>query len=115
MNDIAKVWWHELGEVFHDGGIIIFVIILPLFYPLLYAIVYGTEVARDVPIAIVDDSHTALSRSFVRAIDACPETQVFAKCANMSDARHLLMKRDVYGIVHIPTTFESDIRDGRQT
>lgn len=115
ISDTISVWWNELREMFHDLGVIIFIIVLPLGYPLLYYYVYSTEVARDIPVAVVDESHSAISRSFVRKLDACPEAKVYARCADMSEARALMERGEVYGVVRIPDSFADDLRHGRQT
>ena len=44
--DTAKVWLHELLEMFRDEGALLFVILLPLAYPLLYSWIYKNEVVR---------------------------------------------------------------------
>ena len=115
ISDTISVWWNELREMFHDLGVIIFIIVLPLGYPLLYYYVYSTEVARDIPVAVVDESHSAISRSFIRKLDASPEAMVYARCADMSEARALMERGDVYGIVRIPDSFARDLRHGNQT
>ena len=84
--NITKIWYDELRTVFHDVGIILFVIILPLAYPLLYAYVYTPEVQRDTPVVVVDDSKSVLSREFVRKVDATPDVQVVGNCLNINEA-----------------------------
>ena len=115
FRELIESWWHDMKEVFTDIGVLIFVIAVPLAYPLIYAYVYNTEIARDVTAAVVDDSQSNMSREFIRKIDAAPEMAVYAKCTNMAEAQDLMMKREVYGIVHIPKSFEDDLRKGKQT
>jgi ABC-2 type transport system permease protein len=59
-----------MNFLFHDRGIMIFILFVPLAYPLLYAYVYGNEVVRDVPVMVVDDDNSHLSRDFLRRMDA---------------------------------------------
>ena len=112
---MIRVWWNELKEVFSDIGILLFIIVVPLGYPVLYSYVYGTEVARDVPAAVVDDSNSSLSRDFVRKVDASPDVRIYSHCTNMEEAKELLKKQEIYGIIHIPSTFARDIFSGVQT
>lgn len=51
-----------------DEGVLIFFILVPLGYPLLYSWIYNNEVVRDVPVAIVDMSHSQESRKFIREV-----------------------------------------------
>lgn len=115
IRDTISVWWKELREMLSDTGVIIFFFLLPLAYPVLYYYVYSTEAARDLPVAVVDESHTSLSRDFARKLDASPEAMVYAKCADMTEARHLMETGEVYGVVRIPSSFLDDLRHGRQT
>ncbi len=115
IQDTISVWWKELREMSHDVGVLIFFLFLPIGYPLIYYYVYSTETARDIPVAVVDEDHSALSREFIRKLDASPEAHVYARCADMTEAQDLMRKTEVYGIIRIPSSFLDDIRHGRQT
>lgn len=115
FKSIVSVWWNELREMSRDLGVIIFFVVLPLAYPVLYYFVYSTEVARDVPVAVVDECNSARTRDFIRRVDASPEAAVMAKCANLSEAQDLMARGVVFGVVRIPSSFEEDLRSGRQT
>ena len=63
IRDICLVWRDEMTNFVHDEGILLFCLLLPFAYPLLYAWIYNNEVVREVPVVVVDDSHSAFSRS----------------------------------------------------
>lgn len=111
---ILHVWWDELCELVKDEGILIFVILLPLAYPLLYAMIYNNETQRELPICVVDDCMTDRSREFIRRVDATPEVVVAAHCTNMEEARKLMRRRDVFGILRIPREFDMRLWRGQQ-
>ncbi len=113
--NICQIWYEETIDVFKDRGVLIFILFVPIFYPLLYSYVYTNEVVREVPAAVVDDSHCSLSREFVRLVDGSPDVEVVAHCNSMAEAKNLVEKRDAYGIIHIPNTFDKDIFRGDQT
>lgn len=115
IHDIFYIWKQEIRSVFHDQGILIFFILVPLVYPLIYSFIYTNETLRDVPTAVVDNSNTALSRKYARQIDASPEVKIATFCANMEEAQSALKERKVYGIIYIPATFSDDIAKGKQT
>ena len=62
--------------MFKDEGVLIFFIIVPLIYPLLYSWIYNNETVHEVPVAVVDQSHTSLSRQFIRMCDASADVKV---------------------------------------
>lgn len=112
--DTAKVWLHEHLEMFKDEGALLFVILLPLAYPLLYSWIYNNEVVREVPIAVVDNSNSTTSREFVRHIDASPDVQVAERCTSLDEARRLMSKHQVYGIVYMPSDFATRLNRMQQ-
>jgi ABC-2 type transport system permease protein len=115
MKDLLYIWYDECRTVLRDKGILIFIIFVPLAYPLLYSYVYTNEVCRDVPCAVVDDCGTALSRELVHHIDATPDAKTIGYFPNMKEAELQIKKHNAYGILHIPSSFEEDFRNGKQT
>lgn len=113
--NIIQIWYHESATILRDKGILIFILFVPLAYPLLYSYVYTNEVVREVPAAVVDESNSALSREFLRKVDASPEVRIHARCADMAEAQELLKRQEVYGIIRIPSSFTRDLWLGEQT
>lgn len=113
--NIFQIWYREMGNIFRDKGIMIFILFVPLAYPLLYAYVYTNEVVHDVPVAVVDESNSALSRRMLRMMDASADLEIKAWCTDMEQARELIRRRKVYGIVRVPESFTADMMHGRQT
>lgn len=111
---IFHVWLDEISELVKDEGILIFAILLPLAYPLLYAMIYNTETQRELPICVVDESMSARSRDFIRRVDATSEVNVAAHCISMEEAQELMRRRDVYGILRIPSDFNLGLWRGEQ-
>ena len=104
----------ELRKTVSDTGVLVFFIIVPLFYPLLYAYLYSGEVVREVPVVVVDDCRSATSREFLRKADATPDLKIISYCADMEEARNLMHRHKAYGLIQIPSEFESTLVAGRQ-
>lgn len=107
--DTAKVWLHEMRDMFKDEGALLFVILLPLAYPLLYSWIYNNEVVREVPVAVVDNSHSQTSREFVRHVNASPDVRVAAWSNNLEEASRLVARQEVYGIILLPEDFDRQL------
>ena len=114
-SDWNYIFQEELRTCFRDQGVLIFFLLVPLFYPLLYSFIYTREVVREVPVAVVDNSHSSLSRRYLRHIDATADVHLMAYCANMEEARTLMRQRDAYGIIYIPESFSRDLNRHQQT
>ena len=109
------IFREELRTCLKDPGVLIFFLLVPLAYPLLYSFIYTREVVREVPVAVVDDSQSSLSRRYLRHIDATADVRLMAHCANMEEARTLMRRRDAYGIIYIPESFSHDLNRHQQT
>lgn len=112
LADVADVFRCELGLLRRDAGVLLFFFGLPLFYPIVYTLIYNPEVVRDIPIAVVDLSHTTESRSLTRHLDATSAIAVNYRCANMAEARDLMARGEIYGILEIPRDYARDIGRG---
>ena len=107
--DAAYVWRQEMKRVFRDEGVLIFFIIVPLLYPLLYSWVYNNETIREVPVVVIDQSRSALSRQFIRMCDASPDVHVAYYAEDLDDAQSLVSRQVVKGIYLIPKDFATRI------
>lgn len=114
LSNIARIAWLEFRNMMRDNGVVLFVFIVPLFYPLLYAFIYTNETVRDVPVAVIDNSRSELSRQFVRMVDATPEVRVVAQCASVAEAERLNQLGEIYAFVVIPDDLNRTLADGRQ-
>lgn len=115
ISGLFHICTQELKAVFKDQGVLIFSLLVPLAYPLVYAFIYTNEVVREVPAAVIDHSNSAISREFVRHIDASADVHIQSYCADMEEAKTLLKETKVYGIIYIPESFSKDIASGKQT
>lgn len=105
LNDTAYIWWEEMRSVLRDEGVLIFLIIVPLAYPLLYSWIYNNEVVRDVPVVVVDQDHSQLSRQFIRKCDASPDVRVAFYADDLDEAQSLVSRQLVKGVYLIPSDF----------
>ena len=115
ISDLSFIFVQELKNVFRDEGVLIFFILVPLGYPLLYGWIYNNEGIKDVPTAFVDESHSFLSREFIRKCDATDGIQVAAVLGNLEDAREMQRRQDCHGIVYIPPDSGTQINLKEQT
>lgn len=115
IHDLFYIWIQEFRTTFRDQGVLIFFVLVPLVYPLIYAFIYTNETIREVPAVVVDHSHSALSREYLRKVDASPEVDIVSHCADMEEARLMLKDRLAYGIIYIPAEFSDNIARGKQT
>ena len=115
VSDAFYIWYEELRHAIHDEGVIIFFVVVPLVYPLLYSWIYNNEVLREVPVAVVDNSHSQESRQFVRMCDASPDVHIAYYADDMDEAKVLVSRQIVKGIYYIPSDFSTRLNRLEQT
>lgn len=113
--DIYYVWKNELKLVLKDEAIILLFFVVPFAYPLLYGFIYNNEVARDVKVIAVDDSHSSKGREFIRKVDATPDVDIVGYAANFEEAQEAMRRKEVFGILYIPSDFSKNIHTRKQT
>lgn len=109
INDAAYIWRQELKQVLRDEGVLIFCIVVPLVYPLLYSWVYNNEAVHEVPVVVVDLSHSHQSRQFIRMCDASPDVQVVSHAVDLDEAKSLVSRQVAKGIYYIPEDFATKL------
>lgn len=111
--DICLVWRDEMKNFVQDEGILLFCLLLPFAYPLLYAWIYNNEVVREVPVVVVDDSHSAFSREFIQSVDASPDVRVAYRAGSLEEARRMVEQQKVRGIYYLPPELETNVLRGQ--
>lgn len=83
-------------------------------YGLLYNYMYAPNIVTDTPVAVVDNSHSSLSRQYIRWLDATPQAEIYAQAMNFIEAREWMKERKVEGILYLPHDFDNRVFQGRE-
>lgn len=83
-------------------------------YGLLYNYMYAPNIVTEVPVAIVDNSRSELSRNYVRWLDATPEVEVFDQAIDYLEAKEWMKEGKVQGILYLPHDFDSRVFRGEE-
>ena len=105
----------EVGRMALSGEYRSVAIWLPLGVILFFAIFFSQEVVGSLPVAVVDEDNTYLSRRLVSMLYATHETALVEEVADMAAAQTKLLSGDVVGIVEIPSDFSKNILSGVTT
>ena len=105
---------HEIRTIMKDGGVVMFFIIVPIAYPILYSWMYNNEGVKEVPTVFVDQSHSFLSRTFIRNCDATDGIKVVKVVRSLNDAQELQRQQECHAIVLLPENFAQQINRGEQ-
>lgn len=91
----AVVWW------------------LPLALVLFFAIFFSQEVVGSLPIAVVDEDDSYLSRRLVGMLYASHEVADVEEMTDIAEAKQQLLSGGVVGVVEIPDDFARNLLSGR--
>jgi ABC-2 type transport system permease protein len=104
----------EWRRVLADRGVFSFFIIAPVFYGIFYPQPYLGQLVRKIPIAVVDDDRTPLSRRLIHALDADEAISVAVRAPALDVAQQALFERRVFGILEIPPDTEREVLKGNK-
>lgn len=113
MKGFLQEWRAEALRILKDPGILLLFFGVQLIYPAVYPLPYRNEVLRNVPIAVVDQDTTPVSRQLIRMVDASETVQVARHFADFETARKTFIQREISGILVVPPDFTRNIRKGR--
>lgn len=109
------VAWREFRAISTSYAVLLVLVGGVFAYGLLYNYMYAPNVVREVPVCVVDHSHSALSREYVRLLDATPQAHVAYHACDMLEAKHLMRQSRVYGVLYLPRDFEERMLRGDES
>lgn len=88
-----------------------------IFPLLLFSVIsanFSAGTMLELPLAVVDNDQSMLSRKIVRALDAGSHAKVYQYDNGLEQATNALRSAEVYSLLYIPHNFEADALAGRQ-
>ncbi|MBV9975684.1 MAG: ABC transporter permease, partial [Hyphomicrobiales bacterium] len=104
----------EMRRVLNDRGVFGFIVLAPVVYGLLYPQPYLGQLLRRIPVAVVDQDHTELSRNLVQTLNADEAVTVAVRTDTLAQAQDALARREVFAILGIPEGTEREVLKGNQ-
>jgi len=102
----------EWQRVLRTRGAFILLVLAPLVYGFYYPQPYLNEILRKIPIAVVDNDLSELSRGIVQTLDASGAVKVAVRADTLGEARAALDRGEVFAVVGIPPEAERDVLKG---
>ena len=101
-----------IRDIFSDKGVLLLLIIAPIIYGFFYPWPYSTEVVNHVPVGIIDEDNSNLSRTIARYASASPQldTKLFL---NEQAAKEAIWSDEIAGYMVIPSGLEQQVLSGK--
>ena len=112
VKEAGWVFAYEMKRIFSDPGVLVIFILATVAYPILYNCIYWKDTIENVPVAVVDMSHSPESRDFLHKWGACPDVKLEYFCTSMQEAERLMRDQKVHGIIYFPSDYATAINSG---
>src|SRR5215813_2174340 len=96
--EFAAEWRRVLGV----RGAFALLVLGPLVYGIYYPQPYLNQILRKIPIVVVDNDLSELSRNIVQTLDASGAVKVVARAETLADAQAMLDRGRAFAVVGIP-------------
>ncbi|MFM9435389.1 ABC-2 type transport system permease protein [Janthinobacterium sp. CG_23.3] len=96
-----------------DKGALTLLFVGGVIYSFFYPLPYSRESVTQVPVAIVDQDHSALSRQIARYAAAHPSIKVVAVTPDLRVAQDLIWRNDIAGTLFLPAGLQNKVLAGR--
>ncbi len=102
----------EWGRVLAIRGAFILLVLAPLVYGFYYPQPYLNQILRKIPIAVVDNDQSELSRGIVQTLDASGAVEVAVRAETLAGARAAVDRGEAFAVVGIPPRTQRDVLKG---
>ena len=105
---IFKFIKREFRVLFKDSGFLLLAIGAPIFYSVFYPFPYTKDIARNIPVAIVDQDNSYYSRQLGQMLRASEEVKPL-NFATIDEAKQALEKSKIFAILVLHKDFGKNI------
>ncbi len=104
-----RLWLAALAQLLRDQGAALLLLGAPVLYGFFYPWFYAPQVAQRVPVAVVVQDASSLSRQMLRFAQASPRIAPVLVTGDEGEARQALLAGDVQGYALIAPDFKRDV------
>lgn len=115
LNNISSIILNEFKTISGSFAIVLVLMGGIFMYGLLYNYMYAPDVVRNVPVVVVDNSKTELSREYIRLLNATPQVDVIATGEDYPQAQELMKMDEAAGILYLPYDFTDRVSRGDES
>jgi ABC-2 type transport system permease protein len=109
---VGRAFLLELRAAFGNKTVFGLIVMAPVIYGVFYPQPYLGQLLKRIPVAVVDQDRTELSRDVVQALNADEALSVNIRANTLADAQAALDRRQVYAIIGIPEGTSREVLKG---
>ena len=115
LSHTGAVMRREMHRLTHQPMYVVLMIVLPVVSFAFFALLFNQGAIRNIPIAVLDEDNTTLSRKVAQMIDDTPTALVARDIQSMAEGERLIREGKIMAVVQIPAFFEKNILSNSQT
>lgn len=114
LKQIKAISRRELA-IFSRRPLFLFcVVIAPVFLIIYFTTLMGNGLPTDLPVGIVDQDNTHITRIIGRIVDSFEETKIVAHYPDFAQAREAMQRGEIYAFLYIPRNTTVDALSNKQ-
>lgn len=110
---LFKVIKREFGRIAGNKAYYILTVLLPVVLFVFLSLIYLNGVVREIPVAVLDEDHSALSASYIRFIESTGSLKISKYVTSQDEMKKDFLDGNIYGCFCIPKDMESDLKKGK--
>jgi len=113
LRAFLEAFTYELKSIQRSWYKLFLITVLPIISFILIIAIFNAGVVRDMPIAVVDNDRSQLSRMVLTNLDASPTIEISAMPSSVKEAVNLVKSTKAYAVVIIPENFSKNTLLGK--
>ncbi len=106
MKSWFSIFTDELKLIIQDKSILLTCLVAPILYAFFIGSIYKDKEVTQIPIAVVDQDHTSLSRKVSELVDTNEKIKVYGHYSSLENAMESFNNLKVQGIMILPKDFQ---------
>jgi ABC-2 type transport system permease protein len=111
-NGFTRVLDREISRITGSKVYLFLTLVGPMLSFLLVMNIFVTGVPSHLPVAVVDEDFSALSRQLIRMVDATRMANVTNRVTSLQEGREAMLSGHAQAVLFIPSDFESSVLKG---
>ena len=114
LRQIYDIMMRELSILRQNHIYCFCMVLFPLLVIFFFTSIMDEGIPLDMPIGVVDQDNTSMTRSLTRRLDGFQTSRVVARYPSVSEARRAVQRNEIYGFVYIPEGTTDQLLSSRQ-
>lgn len=97
------IWRRELKLFSKRPMMLTLLFVAPIILLVFFTSLMSEGLPKDLPIGVIDEDNTQVTRTVVRTLDAMEQTGITQYYTSVSEARDAMQRGEIYAFLHIPS------------